>query len=243
MNKIIVISGGTSGIGKYVTERLANLNNKIIVLSKNKEKIAQVKKELNNSNIDFYQCDLTNDEEIKKAFDYINNKYGYIDVLINNAAYDVMSDIENYKYEDFSTIVNTNLLGKTFCTKYAIPMLRKSKYPSIINIASRLGTRAMDLSSAYCCSAAAIIMLTKCSALEFEKYGIRVNCISPSMVLTPLAKKSYTEEEIESTINKSTRKRLCEMKDIYELIEFLISKKSDFINGENINISGGILLK
>ena len=242
MNRIILITGGTSGIGKYLVEKYSK-NNKVIVISRNNEKIKSVKNEFNKSNIDFYQCDLTSDNDLQKTFEFIEKRYKHIDVLINNAAYDVMSDIENYKYDDFTKVINTNLLGKTFCIKYATKLLKKSTYPSIINIASRLGTRPMELSSAYCCGAAAIIMLTKCAALELEKYNIRVNCISPSLVLTPLSKKSYTQEEIEQTKEKSTRKRLCKMKDIYELINFLISKKSDYINGENIDISGGILLK
>ena len=121
--------------------------------------------------------------------------------------------------------------------------MKKGSYPSIINISSRLATKPMDRSSAYCCSAAAIVMLTKCLALELENYSIRVNCVSPSLTITPLTLKSYSDYEIGEVKEKSTRKRLCEPKDIYNLIVFLISEKSDYINGENIGINGGILLK
>ena len=98
-------------------------------------------------------------------------------------------------------------------------------------------------SCAYCTAAAGIVMFTKCATIEFEKYGIRINTISPSLTMTPLAKKSYSKEEINRVKEISTRKRLCTPNDIYEVVNFLSSKKSDYINGENIDLSSGILLK
>lgn len=243
MNKVIVITGGTSGIGKYLVEQYIKLDNKVYIISKDSSKIEKVKKEINNENTIFIKADLTKDSDIKKAFKTISNKEKNIDLLINNAAYDKMQSIEDFEYNEFDKVVSTNLLGKMFCIKYALPLLKKSNYPSIINIASRLSEKPMIDSSAYCCAASSIVMLTKCAALELEKYKIRVNCISPSLTLTPLSIKSYTKEEINSTIDKSTRKRLCEPQDIFELIEFLHSKKSDYINGENIGLNGGLLLK
>lgn len=239
MNRIIVITGGTSGIGKYLAEKFSKTDY-IYVLSRNVDKI---EKEFTSENVSFIKCDLTIDEEIISAFKKIRNNHNHIDILINNAAYDFMDKIENYDYREFEKIIKTNLIGKAFCIKYAVPLLKKSNYPSIVNIASRLATRPMDNSSAYCCAASAIVMLTKCSALELEKYSIRVNCVSPSLTLTPLTLKSYSKEEIDEVKKKSTRKRLCEKQDIYNLISFLISEESDYINGENIGINGGILLK
>lgn len=170
-------------------------------------------------------------------FDVINEKFGRL------AAFDQMESIENYKKDIFEKIVNTNLVGKMICIKHSIDLLRESTYPTIINIASRLASRPMMNSSAYCCSAAGIIMLTECAALELAKDNIRVNTVSPSLTITPLAEKSYTKDEIIATAQMNTRNRLCEMKDIYNVISFLISPESDYINGENINVNGGLLLK
>ena len=87
-------------------------------------------------------------------------------------------------------------------------------------------------------------MLTKCCALELTpKYNIKVNTVSPSMTLTPLAKKSYSEEEIKETSSKNPSGRLGEVSDIVHTVSFLLSDKADYINGENINVNGGILLK
>ena len=114
----------------------------------------------------------------------------------------------------------------------------------LINIASRLGTKPINDSVAYCTSEAATIMLTQCCALELTpKYGIKINTVSPSMTLTPFARKSYTEEEIKETANRNPSKRLGEVKDTVNAVLFLLSDKADYINGENLNVNGGILLK
>lgn len=244
MKKVIVITGGTSGIGKYILKKMLCQGNKVYVISKNEKKINETMNELKSyeKKVNFIKADICSEKELIDAFNFIKRVETYIDVLINNAAFDKMSDIENYNYTYFKKIVNTNLIGKFLCLKLAVPLLKKSSYPVVINIASRLATRAMKDSSAYCCSAAGIVMLTKCAALELSKYSIRVNCISPSLVLTPLSLKSYDELTIKNTAAKSTRKRLCTEQDVYNAIEFLINKKSDFINGENINVSGGLII-
>ena len=245
-NKIVLITGGTSGIGKFLVEKLLSKpNNKIIVIAKDEQKIRECKKEFSEhkNRIRFFKTDLNNSEEIEETFNEINQNYDYIDVLINNAAYDKMDSIENYTYEEFSKIINTNLLGKMFCIQNSINLLKNSSYPVVINIASRLATKPMLNSTAYCCAASAIVMLTKCAALELKDYKIRVNSISPSLTLTPLALKSYDVKTINETAKNSTRDRNCNMTDIYNLVCFLSSKKSDYINGENVNLSGGLLLK
>ena len=101
----------------------------------------------------------------------------------------------------------------------------------------------MEDSVAYCTCEAATIMLTKCCALELAKYNIRVNTVSPSLTLTPLGMKSYSEEEIKLTAEKNPSKRLGKVEDTANLVLFLLSDKADYINGENINVNGGILLK
>ena len=245
MSKVILITGSTSGIGKKVAKTFLEENNNVIIVGHNKDRINKIKREFKNYNdrVLFLNVDITKENEVINMFKEIELKFGYLDVLINNAAYDRMSPIEKFDYKIFKNIIHTNFIGKQLCIKNSIKLLKKSQYPVIINISSRLSQKPMENSSAYCCAASAIDMLTKCAALELSKYNIRVNCINPSLTLTPLAEKSYTKEEIKKTIEKSLRKRLCEIDDIFNTIEFLISPKSDYINGEIININGGILLR
>ena len=136
-----------------------------------------------------------------------------------------------------------NLVGPFNCIKNAIPLLKKSVCARVINISSRLGTRPMPDSLAYCTSKAGLIMLSMCAALELSEYNIRVNTVSPSLTMTPLGMQSYSEEEIKQTAMKNPTKRLGKPEDIANCVLFLLSDDADYINGENINVNGGILLK
>lgn len=165
-----------------------------------------------------------------------------MDFLVNNVAYDKILSFEELIPDEFRKELDVNLVARWMCIKYAIPLFKKSDYPRVVNIASRFGERPMCDSLAYCCSEAATIMLTKVSALELAKYNIKVNTVSPSLTLTPLSRKSYTEEEIKQTAIKNPSKRLGECEDTANLVLFLLSKEADYINSENINVNGGILL-
>lgn len=110
-------------------------------------------------------------------------------------------------------------------------------------IKADISDKPMEGSVAYCTSEAATIMLTKMCVLELtKKYNIKTNTVSPSMTLTPFAKKSYTEEEIKQTSEKNPSGRLGEVEDTVNAVLFLLSEQADYINGENLNVNGGILL-
>jgi len=131
-----------------------------------------------------------------------------LDYLINNAGINIVKEFENYSTSDWTKIINVNLTGKYLCTKYAIPLLKKSANPRIINIASRFGTKPDDEIPAYCCAEAGIIMLTKVSALGLAKYNIKVNTISPSLTHTPLTEKIFPEEHFRSYAKENPSKRV-----------------------------------
>lgn len=245
-DKIILVTGSTSGIGRQIAKQLLEANGTVIITYGHNEKMAQeTMEELKKfkDNIFLVKCDLSNSNDIDEMFDQIKNKYDRLDGLVNCAAYDKVISIEDLTPEEYKHELDVNIVARWQCIKNAIPLMKNSKMPRVVNIASRLGTRPMEDSIAYCTSEAATIMLTKCCALELAKYNIRVNTVSPSLTLTPLAKKSYTDEEIQATAEKNPSKRLGKPEDTANLVMFLLSDKADYINGENINVNGGILLK
>lgn len=194
------------------------------------------------SRILLVKADLSKEEEIVNMFKEIERVYKRLDGLVNCAAYDKVMSVEDLTAEEYRHELDVNVVARWLCIKNAIKLMKKSKAPRIVNIASRLGTKpAMD-SLAYCTSEAATIMMTKCCALELAKYNIRVNTVSPSLTLTPLALKSYSQAEIEETAKKNPSKRLGKPEDTANVVLFLLSEEADYINGENINVNGGILL-
>lgn len=166
-----------------------------------------------------------------------------LDYLINNAGTNIDSHIETFNIEDFKKVLDVNLIGKVICTKQAISLLKNSKTPSIVNIASRLGVKPCAEASAYCSAEAGIINFTQSSALEFSKYGVRVNTVSPSLTITTLALYGWTDEEIKEQKENNPLKRLGETIDIANAVLFLLSDNASYINGENLNVNGGSLLK
>lgn len=244
--KIILVTGSTSGIGRQIAKQLLENGATVIIHYGHNDSMAEeTVKELENykDNIFLMKADLADSKAVDSMFEKITVKYGKLDGLVNCAAYDKIFSIENLTVEEYRRELNVDVVARFQCIKNAIPLMKNSKFPRIINIASRLGTRPMEDSLAYCTSEAATIMMTKCAALELSKYNIKVNTVSPSLTLTPLARQSYTEEEIEETASKNPSKRLGTTEDTANLVLFLLSEKADYINGENVNVNGGILLK
>ncbi|MBQ9659574.1 MAG: SDR family oxidoreductase [Clostridia bacterium] len=245
-DEVILITGATSGIGQGIAKKLLELGAKVIVNYSHNEENANKTKEMfkkYNDKVLFIKADVSKEDDVKEMFEIIKEKFGQLDGLVNNAAYDKINSIESLTSEEFRKELDVNLVGRWMCIKYAIDLLKDSKIPRIVNIASRLASRPVGDSVAYCTAEAATVMLSKCCALELTpKYNIKVNTVSPSLTLTPLARQSYTDEEIKATAQKNPSKRLGEVKDTVNAVLFLLSEEADYINGENLNVNGGILL-
>lgn len=245
-NKVVLVTGSTSGIGRQIAKQLLESKAKVIINYGHNELLAQETMEelsMYKDSILLIKSDLSKANEVDELFNKINEKFDKLDGLVNCAAYDKIASIEDLTIEEYRHEIDVNLIARWQCIKNAIPLMKKANAPRVINIASRLGTRPMEESVAYCTCEAATIMLTKCCALELAKYNIKVNTVSPSLTLTPLSMKSYSEEEIRETAAKNPSNRLGTVEDTANLVLFLLSDKADYINGENININGGILLK
>ncbi len=138
-------------------------------------------------------------------------------------------------------IVETNLIGVFIVTKTLLPLLKKSDYPSIINIASRMGQEKTSINTgAYGPAKAGVIKFTKCCALEFARYGIRVNAVLPGLTETDMVKSIYPEGKFwEEAALKNPRRRVGKPEDIANIVSFLASDEADYINGETIGVNGG----
>lgn len=239
-NKIALVTGGTSGIGKEIVKEL--LDNGCTVITcyhKNEETAKATEKELNNGNLKVVKCDISDEADVIKMFNLIKEEYRKIDYLINNAGTFIDNFIKNFDIEEFKKVLNVNFIGKVMCTKYAYPIM--SKGGSIVNISSHLGVVPCEESPAYCAAAAAIINFTKATALEFADKKIRANSICPAFTPTPLSLRGWKEEEIEKKLKETPLGRFATPGDTAKLCLFLLSDDASFITGENIWINGGRL--
>lgn len=242
--KIALVTGGTSGIGKEIAKQLLLKGCFVFInFGHNDSQMLNAKNELSqiSNNFQFIKADISNEEDVYNMMNIIKDKFGKLDYLINNAGTNTDGLIEDINITDFKNVINVNLIGKVICTKYAIPLLRKSDNSSIVNIASKLGTKPCEEASAYCVAEAGIINFTVVSALELSRYNIRVNAVSPGLTNTPLAMAGWTEEEIELQKKNNPLKRIGETIDVANTVLYLLSDKASYINGENINVNGGTL--
>lgn len=237
-DKIALVTGGTSGIGKEIVKELLDKGCKVITCySSNKEMAIQTEKEFNNDNLTIVKCDVSNEQEVIELFSVIKKKYERLDYLVNNAGTFIDNFIKDFKIDDFRKVLDINLLGKVICTKHAYEII--SENGSIVNISSHLGIIPCEESPAYCAAAAGIINFTKATALEYADKKIRVNCISPSFTPTPLSLRGWKQEEIDQKLKETPLGRFNTPEDTAKLCIFLLSDDSSFITGENICINGG----
>ena len=236
ISKNILITGSEGQIGKNLIDILDKNNFRIISIDKIKTK----KK-------DYFRCDISNSKNLSKVIKKIGKKYKQIDVLINLAASQKFTDFDNRIEKEIEEMLNVNIKANILLSQFVYnKYFKKQKRGKIINIGSIFGIKSPDFmnynkgdrksSETYGATKASIIQLTKYFANYMSKYNVNVNCISPGGVEN---KKKQTKLFIKKYSSKVPAKRMANENEISNLILFLISNKSNYINGQNIIIDGG----
>lgn len=239
-NKIALVTGGTSGIGKEIVKELLSKGCKVITCySSSDENAKKLESEINSDNLLIIKCDVSKENQVIEMMNLIKDKFGNIDYLVNNAGTFIDNLIKDFDIDDFKKVLDINLLGKVICTKHCYSLMNDGG--SIVNISSHLGVVPCTESPAYCAAAAGIINFTKATALEFADRKIRANSICPAFTPTPLALRGWKQEEIDQKLKDTPLGRFATPEDTAKLCIFLLSDDSSFITGENIWINGGRL--
>lgn len=248
-DKVVVVTGGASGIGAAATEVLAEHGAKVVVADINLERAAHQVETIHAAGGEALalRVDLGSDESIQKMIADTVDTFGGLDVLFNNAADTRLSStrdsgVEHMDVEVWDAIMRINLRGTMLVIKHAIPALRARGGGSIINAASGAGQAGADGITAYGTSKAGIITLTKYVATQHGKEGIRCNAISPGLIVTPSTAESYATGPFgEMMLRHHLTPRLGLPEDIVHAVVFLASDQSSFITGQCISVDGGSL--
>lgn len=242
-NKVSLVTGSSRGIGKAIAIKLASKGYDVIIhYNKDIESANSVVSEVEKlgQTAWVFGADVSKDEEIENLFDNISKEVGRLDLLVNNVGFDYAKMIEEYTLEEMRYVIDVVLFSKISATKFALSLLKKSSTPVIINIASRMGKeKTIPTIGAYGPAEAGVIKWTQCCALEFAKYGIRVNCVAPGLTITDMTKEILTKDDFKSAANANPRSRVGEPKDVANAVAFLASEDSDYINGETLGVNGG----
>ena len=241
-SKVVLVTGSSRGIGKAIVMDFARKGyNVVINYIKEDNQAKELKEKLEKEyhiKVLTIRADVSNENEVQKMIDTIINKFGRIDVLINNAGIAIDKEFEDRTVEDWKRTLSVNLIAPFIVSKYVGNEMLKNKSGKIINISSTNGINAFFPTSIdYDASKAGLINLTHNLAIQFAPY-INVNCVAPGWVNTDM-NKELPKDLIEEETNKIYKKRFAEPSEIAKVVTFLASDDADFINDEIIKVDGG----
>jgi len=251
-NKVVFITGAASGIGYEIGLEFAKEGAKVAFSDMNEEKLTEVVKNLVDEGYDCIgvKCDVTNEEEIKEAIDQTVEKYGRLDVLVNNAGMQHVSLLEDFPTERFELMTKIMLVAPFMAIKHVMPLMKEQKFGRIINMASINGVIGFAGKSAYNSAKHGLIGLTKVTALEGAEFGITANAICPGYVDTPLVRNQLAdlatnrsvslEKVLEEVIYPLVpQKRLLSVQEVADFTLFIASDKAKGMTGQSVIIDGG----
>ena len=248
-NMVVVVTGASSGIGRATAIEFVKNGARVAFVSRGEEAMRATISDhsvCTSENSLIIPADLSSydvpEEVVKKVVD----EWGKLDVLVNCAAILRSNTAENASFEDWNTMLNLNVISLALMSKFAIPFLKKTR-GNIVNVSSIAGLRSFNNLLTYSTSKAAVDQITRCTALDISKYGIRVNAVNPGVVISKLHRRGgMTEEEYEQFLSHSKDThplgRVGNPEEIADLILFLASPKASWITGETISVDGGRFL-
>ncbi|HGZ2682035.1 TPA: 3-hydroxybutyrate dehydrogenase [Clostridioides difficile] len=251
-DKVVFVTGAASGIGKQIAESFLKNGAKVMFSDINQEALNNTITELQKKGYDCMsvKCDVTKEEEINHAIDKTVEKYGRLDILINNAGLQHVSMIEDFPTDKFEFMIKIMLTAPFIATKKAFPIMKKQGFGRIINMASINGVIGFAGKAAYNSAKHGLIGLTKVAALEAADSGITVNALCPGYVDTPLVRGQFNylsktrniplENVLEEVLYPLVpQKRLLDVQEIADYAMFLASDNAKGITGQACLLDGG----
>lgn len=242
--KVALITGGSRGIGKKVSEEFAkNGYNLVINYVSDNTNLEELEKEFKNlgAKVLFIKTDVTNYEACSEMVNKAIETFGKIDVLVNNAGITKDSLLIRMKEEDFDKVININLKGTFNMTKNVVPFMIKQKEGKIINISSVVGVVGNAGQANYAASKAGIIGFTKTLAKELASRNIRVNAVAPGFIQTDMT--DVLKDNVKENINNQIPlKRMGTPQEVANVVYFLADDLSSYITGQVINVDGGMVM-
>lgn len=239
MEKVVLVTGGTRGIGASISKVLKQNGYKVIANYASDDDSAKEFSEKNN--IDVLKWDVSDFDSTKSSISKIKDAHGAINVLINNAGITRDSPLHKMKKENWDKVISVNLNSVFNLTSNVINDMRESNFGRIIHISSVNGQKGQFGQTNYSAAKSALIGFSKSLALESASKGITSNVISPGYINTEMVA-AIREDILKKIIDTIPTKRLGEVSEIAQMVLYLISDKSGYINGANFSINGGLYM-
>ncbi len=240
--KVVAITGASRGIGRGLARYFADQGAQVVAMARNEEQLNKLSTEIKNAGGTCIpiKLDVRRVASIQPAFDAIVERWGRIDVLINNAGMGKPIPAVNITESDWDEMMSLNLKGTFFCAQAAARHMLHQEQGRIINISSQAAIVAIEGEAVYCASKGGINQLTKVLALEWSKHGLTVNAVGPTFTYTPGTAERLDNPEFRANVlAKIPRGRLASIEDIARAVQFLAADGSDMVNGAFLLVDGG----
>jgi len=243
-NRIVVVTGGASGIGFQIVSRFATEGDTIVILDFDKDAGQAAAKDFKQKDLKvyFHNTDVSQSDSVKKSMEWTQQQFGGIDVLVNCAGILDTGSIENLEESLWDRVIDVNLKGTFLVMQASIPCMKGRPNGRIINISSLAGRiGGVRPGAAYSASKAGLSGLTKAAARMLAPFGITVNAVAPAIVNTEMAKQ-FSDQEREDILASIPLSRFVEKEEIAEAVFFLASEKAGMITGAELDVNGGAFM-
>ena len=242
-DKVAIVTGASQGIGRETALSLAEAGAKVSAAARNEEKLASLVSEIAGKGGEAFalKMDVADAEQVKAGFKQVLERFGRIDILVNNAAITRDALSMRMKLDDWDTVMRTNLTGAHLCIQQALPAMMRAKAGRIINISSVVAEMGNAGQANYVAAKAGLIGLTKAIAMEIASRNITVNAVAPGFVETPMTD-VLPEKVKEDLRTRIPLGRMGSPRDVAAAIVFLASDEAAYITGHVLNVNGGMYL-
>ena len=239
-NKVAVVTGGAGGMGESHVRRFVKEGAKVVIADLAEEPGKKLAEELGENAL-FIKLNVTDAESWKKLVEETEEKFGPINILINNAGISIPGTTQDTPYEEYLKTIKVNQDGVFLGMQAVYPSMKKANGGSIVNISSSAGINSSPNTSAYTASKFAVRGMTKAAALDFAADNIRVNSVHPGLIQTPMALDEETSKVMDALRENIPMKRFAQPEEVTNLVLFLASDEASYCNGAEYIIDGGLL--
>lgn len=238
--KTVLITGASGGIGAQIARELSGAGYRVaLTYNKNKAAAEQLCAQLHNAQA--FHCDISSFESVEKLYSDVLSVYGNIDAVVNNAGTAYTGLVQDMTESEILHLINTDLNGVIYSTKFAANHMVKNHTGVIVNISSIWGVVGASCEAVYSAAKGGVVTFTKAMAKEIGPSGVRVNCVSPGVIKTAMLD-CFTDDDLQALADETPLGRIGLPEDVAKAVKFLISDDAAFITGQNLVIDGGISL-